>query len=193
MRIPEDPQFPQPADLTKASLSPPRVERGIILFTFLQRMWQERVVLNLALENKLGSVTIYDFPQNTALSKSKFKRRIKCEKAPLPLLVSSLHCSPSYFILPHFQSLANSSLAALIKAIIIFTKVFAGFFFFFILELNILCNVILSVPNFAGCIAPPAPAFLPRALPWHFWGCSRSFSLLLEKMLNPTQPRDAFD
>lgn len=156
MRIPEDPRVPQPADLTEASLSPLHVERGIILFTFLPRMWQGRVVLNLALESKLGSVTINDFPQNTAPSNSKFKRRIKCEKAPLPLLISSLRCSLSSFILPHFQSLANRSLAALIKAIIIFSKVFAVFFCF-ILELNFLHNVTLSVPNFAGCIAPPAP------------------------------------
>lgn len=67
----------------------------------------------------------------TVPSNSKFKRRIKCEKAPLPLLISPLHCSLYSFILPHFQSLANSSLAALIKAIIIFSKVFCCIFFFF--------------------------------------------------------------
>lgn len=67
-------------------------------------------------------------PQNTAAPSSKFKMRIKCEKTPLPLLISSLRCSLSSFILPHFQSLANRSLAALIKAIIIFSGGFAAFY-----------------------------------------------------------------
>lgn len=53
--------------------------------------------------------------------------RIKREKTPLPLLIPSLRCSLSSFILPHVQTLANRSLAALIKAIIIFSGGFAVF------------------------------------------------------------------
>jgi len=57
---------------------------------------------------------------------------------------------------------------------------FCSMFFSFVLELIFLRNVILSVPNFTGCIAPPAPAFLPRALPWHFGG-------LLEELCSCTR------